>query len=794
MNSTSLRSSRLGRGLLAFSVAAAGALGACGDPGGNGTSPLNAAPQIGGTPPLLVMSGEMYDFTPEAEDPDHDTLEFSASNLPAWLSFDPNTGTLSGSPGFDELGIYRGISIAVSDGESTTSMSSFAVEVASPRFAEDNFTPSGVVTETTDGYAVDGSLALHFTQTEQTIEDAELQLTFDENGDLLDIVGDGTLPEVVDDHVRLDSGVSMTAGLMTGAEINDDDRFDVILLKGRQYLLYYLDYGITLEITNPMFPGQQLTVSAPPIPGIPNFLMITDPYDPMYYYGDGDGFAYAYSFQGLLPFVPNVDHPLILPFEGHHYAKGTVAFGFKVFDFFSFTGDRVIFDPTFDPMTEPGYFPDGPSKDRLGAKIGFNGAFQFDFSIGPVGLFSFDIGEATAVMEANLSNQYMVLTGYIDPDVSWAPDWMPFVPQSRITAELTWEFLDVDSVDAFFTGAYTSELPEADVEGTVHLTLDEATMEAIVRDQIDIPVSITFADGKTRAEVGLEVDFTTTVDDAVDGAFDRAAQEVDHAITDLGDAVEEYEIEVSLRGLRGSLPTIADTAIDRLDAIPPKVESAVRDEVVSQINANRTCVPVFGCSPSNESRDSIANSAASSAKAQATQKIVAHVQAMEDLKSRAQQADDESLRAALETALRAAYAHRAFNETISVTVEIVGTTKTVSKTVNQTVIPEDAANRILEAANNAYRIQETSDRVIHARGIVDSLPTRQAVENARQSVEQGVAEVPSLDAVGYEVVDGEYTGFVRFRNGSMYTVDFNVLDFDEAVTGISDLMVEVLVE
>ena len=77
-------------------------------------------------PPVLaaiggkeVNEGEMLSFTISASDANGDALTYSASNLPAGASFDPNTGTFSWTP--DAPGNYPGIHFEVTDGVLTDS-------------------------------------------------------------------------------------------------------------------------------------------------------------------------------------------------------------------------------------------------------------------------------------------------------------------------------------------------------------------------------------------------------------------------------------------------------------------------------------------------------------------------------------------------------------------------------------------------------------------------------------------------------------------------------------------------
>ncbi|MBQ4875794.1 tandem-95 repeat protein [Pseudoalteromonas luteoviolacea] len=89
----------------------------------------NDAPEISGAPATSVDQDVAYSFTPQATDLDEDSLTFSVSNLPVWASFDAQSGTLSGTPGRDDVGSYTDIVITVSDGELTASLSPFAIEV-----------------------------------------------------------------------------------------------------------------------------------------------------------------------------------------------------------------------------------------------------------------------------------------------------------------------------------------------------------------------------------------------------------------------------------------------------------------------------------------------------------------------------------------------------------------------------------------------------------------------------------------------------------------------------------------
>jgi hypothetical protein len=144
------RSFQPGRALLAVVAAAVGiSLYGCGDsddgvdaaaspapalsgsPGSAtvGVSAANRAPTISGTPLRTVTGGTSYAFLPTASDADGDSLVFAVSGLPAWATFDPATGRLSGRPTQNDVGTSAPVAISVTDGEATAALVMFTIEV-----------------------------------------------------------------------------------------------------------------------------------------------------------------------------------------------------------------------------------------------------------------------------------------------------------------------------------------------------------------------------------------------------------------------------------------------------------------------------------------------------------------------------------------------------------------------------------------------------------------------------------------------------------------------------------------
>ena len=77
---------------------------------------VNDIPKINGSPATQINEDKNYNFTPTVSDDDiGDTLTFSITNKPSWASFDPNTGTLTGTPVNEDVGTANSILIEVTD-------------------------------------------------------------------------------------------------------------------------------------------------------------------------------------------------------------------------------------------------------------------------------------------------------------------------------------------------------------------------------------------------------------------------------------------------------------------------------------------------------------------------------------------------------------------------------------------------------------------------------------------------------------------------------------------------------
>jgi hypothetical protein len=96
---------------------------------GTTPTPTNSPPVISGTPPTGASVGVQYAFTPNATDPDGNTLTYSITNRPSWATFSTSTGRLTGTPTSANIGTFSNIVIGVSDGKATAQLPPFAIAV-----------------------------------------------------------------------------------------------------------------------------------------------------------------------------------------------------------------------------------------------------------------------------------------------------------------------------------------------------------------------------------------------------------------------------------------------------------------------------------------------------------------------------------------------------------------------------------------------------------------------------------------------------------------------------------------
>ena len=98
-----------------------------GETGGtaNGANPSSLA----ATPPTTALQDKLYRFAPSSTAPSSEALSFGITGKPAWATFNPTTGELTGIPGAADVGVHKNISISVTSGTTTSVLAAFDIEV-----------------------------------------------------------------------------------------------------------------------------------------------------------------------------------------------------------------------------------------------------------------------------------------------------------------------------------------------------------------------------------------------------------------------------------------------------------------------------------------------------------------------------------------------------------------------------------------------------------------------------------------------------------------------------------------
>jgi hypothetical protein len=152
---------------LLTALAAAVVVTACGGGGGDSTgtqtggssnpppAASNNAPTISGTPVTTAKVGVAYSFKANGSDSDAgDTLTYSVTGNPAWLSINSATGMLTGTPGTNDVGTASGIKVSVSDGKASAALATYSITVAA---ASSTTTGSAVLNWTPPTTNTDGT-------------------------------------------------------------------------------------------------------------------------------------------------------------------------------------------------------------------------------------------------------------------------------------------------------------------------------------------------------------------------------------------------------------------------------------------------------------------------------------------------------------------------------------------------------------------------------------------------------------------------------------------------------------
>lgn len=633
----------------------------------------------------------------------------------------------------------------------------------------DDLEPSGTVVETEDGYTVDGELTMATSDTSEVrFLNADLNVRFDDQGRVRSMSGKA---EIASPHERIEieDPVRADVGFFPGAWLNENRDLGIVLQEDTDYFVFDFQAQLKMNIATGET-GEDATkpvsVKAP-VGG--RALMVVDYTDPMYYtYGEQDllgNIGTGWSLQQRIPFRPEHAVPVqdFGEFDGGSIRKGSVT----VFKVFSVSG--VVVDNEY---TELHMSTEDPldSDLRAGYRQGFNGALEFDLGIKDMVGIALPIASASGGVWGEASVQD-VFSGYAyaagaTADFSWWPEFIPAKPASSLEtlAYVTSE----QQFELGLEGTYGWEFPagEQSMTGVFNLSNDGMFLEGrVVADEIEYALGGHVTEAATRVWIEppqqLLDDIAGEVNDEVLPRIDEAEQ----AWNDLQEATGDYEFELSLRGLRDDLPRWVDEGKARLAA---GVNSAIA------------------------SQDGKVWESDFRSKIRAADNV--YYDQLNQLKAAAQNAtDNATTRATLERELRETAARKIFTFKYSYKDPVFGTTL-YSTTVTRRILSDDQANRLIEAADNVYRIQETSDRKIQLQDVYDTVNDRELFEQVRDDLENEILIMRTIDELGFVFVHDE-PGFGLYAviDGNTYQAGtIEGLTLEELMKGLPDVMLEAL--
>jgi hypothetical protein len=586
---------------------------------------------------------------------------------------------------------------------------------------------SGTVVEIEDGFTVDGELKMNTGETSAvTFANAELVVRYDDAGRVRSISGKAEIPSP-HERIEFEDPVRADVGFFPGKWLNENRDLGIILQDDTDYFIFDFQLQLQMNIATGET-GEEATkpvsVKAP-LGG--RILMVIDYVDPMYYvWGEQDllgGVGTGWSLNQRIPFRPT--HPVAAVegfgnFDGGSIRKGS----FPIFKIISVSGVSVdnayqeLHMSTEDPLS---------SDLRVGYHLGHDGGMELDLGIKDMVGISLPLASASGGVWAELGSvqdpslqAYAYAQGETSEDHSWWPEFIPAKPASRLAARTY--VVEDGSFEVNVEGTYGWEFPDGlqAMSGVFNLSNEAMLLEGkLIDGEIEWVVGGKVTTAATRVYIEPPQQLLDEIASVVNDEVLPRIEEAETAWNDLQDATGDYEFELSLRGLRDDLPPMVDEGRARLAA---GVASAIASQDGKVWEADfRSKIQAAD----NVYYDQLAQMKAAALNSQ----------------------DNETTRIVLERELRETAARKTFVFKYSYKDPIFGTTL-YSTTVTRTILSTTQANQLLEAADNVYRIQETSDRKIQLQQVYDTVNERELFEDVRDDLRDGLLVMRAIEELG----------------------------------------------
>ena len=443
--------------------------------------------------------------------------------------------------------------------------------------SKNDLTAEGQVTETDKGMTVDGKLTIKVGDDEDVVLDsADLTVTYNDDGTVNNISGKALAPSPKD-YFEFTKPVKADIGYYSGKYLNDNWDLDITLQDDRYYFAFMFAVTLELRVGANSDPNATKPISIkPPVGG--HITYIVDYTDPFYYFSGGQdllgNLGMAESFQGLIPYVPIQPVEKIVSFEGKSFRSGDFTI-FKVID----VGGTMIQNKDFNvELTDKNPFP---LSFTAGYGAGVNGAFELTLPIVSFVSFNIPMGEASAAVVAEAGTSGVTaqafLNGLAKPDNSWWPAFVPVKPggQIRVSGYVQQE----GQFDLSLSGDFELNMPSSknNIAGIARANNEAFSLSGeVTKNNQTWEAGMKFTKDQTELTATPPKELLDNISNLVNANIDSGFAKADSALAQLQRATDNYEFELSLRGLRSTLPTVITQA-----------KQIIADEIAAGIKSGR---------------------------------------------------------------------------------------------------------------------------------------------------------------------------------------------------------------
>lgn len=637
------------------------------------------------------------------------------------------------------------------------------------KLTRDDLEATGTVVDTEDGFTVDGQLTMSTSDTSAvTFTDADLVVRYDDQGRVRSISGKAEIPSP-HERIEFEDPVRADVGFFPGKWLNENRELGIILQDDTDYFVFDFEARLQMNIATGETGEDAVRPVSVQAPVGGRTLMVMDFADPMYYvYGQQDllgNIGTGWSLNQRIPFRPSRPIEGVADFgafDGGSIRKGSITV-YKIVKVSGVSVDNEYTElhmSTEDPLS---------SDLRAGYRMGSEGEAELDLGIKDMVGISLPLASASSGVWAEASVQdvftgYYYTQGQTSEDLSWWPTFIPVKPASALAANA-----HVTSEGAFevgLSGTYGWEFPSGSqtMSGVFDLNNDAMLLEGrVVSGDVEFALGGQITEAQSRAYFQppqqLMDEITSTVNDEVLPRIEEA----EAAWNDVQEATEDYEFELSLRGLREDIPPMIDQGRAQLSA---GVASAIAQQ--------------DGKAWEGDFRSKI--TAADN---------VYHDQLTQLRNAATNATDNATTRTVLERELREMAARRIFSFTYRY--QVFGVT-VYSTTVTRRILSDTQANRLLQAADNVHRIGETSDIKVQMEQVYETVNERDLFEEVRDDLENGLLRMAAIDELGFVVVhdDGSFGLYAGIAGQHYELGTISALTIEELMKELPDAMIEAL--